>query len=161
MASRLMPGDTQRIVRALEVLESTGRSLAEWQRLPGEPLLPEAETVRLLITPERDELVRRIESRFDAMVAEGALEEVRQLDALGLDPALPLMGALGVRPFRRHLAGDIGLEAAIEASKIETRQYAKRQVTWSRRNMSSWNRVDAQQMESSVGKIMQFVQNAD
>ncbi|KWT66790.1 tRNA delta(2)-isopentenylpyrophosphate transferase [Hyphomicrobium sulfonivorans] len=161
MAMRLAPGDTQRIVRALEVLESTGRSLAEWQRLPGEPLLPETETVRLLVAPEREELVRRIDRRFDGMVGEGALEEVQQLDALGLDPALPLMGALGVRPFRRHLAGEIGLETAIEASKIETRQYAKRQVTWSRRNMSSWNRLSAQQMECSVGQIMHFVQNAD
>lgn len=161
MAGRLASGDTQRIVRALEVLDSTGRSLAEWQRLPREPLLAEAGTLRLLVAPERERLVRRIDTRFDQMVSLGALEEVQQLEALELDSALPLMGALGVRPFRRHLAGEIGLAEAIEAGKIETRQYAKRQVTWSRRNMMSWHSISAQQMECSIAEIMRFVRIGD
>jgi len=74
-----MPTDPQRIVRALEVLESTGRSLAAWQREPGTPVLSEGETVRLLVLPDRDVVGSRIDARFDAMLAEGAVEEVRRV----------------------------------------------------------------------------------
>ena len=83
MAARLMPADRQRIVRALEVLESTGRSLADWQGQPGKPVLAEAETVRLLVLPDRPALGQSIDARFDAMLAAGALDEVRALLALG------------------------------------------------------------------------------
>jgi tRNA dimethylallyltransferase len=148
MAARLMPGDRQRIVRALEVLESTGRSLADWQRQPGTPVLSERETVRLLAVPDRAMQAAAIDARFDAMLAAGALEEVRSLLALGLSGELPVMRALGVAPIAAHLAGATSLEAAAAAAKAETRQYAKRQLTWLRRNMISWIHIDAQQMES-------------
>ncbi len=85
-AARLMPTDPQRIVRALEVLESTGRSLAEWQREPGAPVLEEADAMRLLVLPERTTMVGRIEARFDAMIAAGALEEVARLLATRVSP---------------------------------------------------------------------------
>ena len=84
MAARLMPTDPQRIVRALEVLDSTGRSLADWQREPGRPVLAEAETERLLLLPPREGHGARIDARFDAMLAAGALEEVRRLLERGL-----------------------------------------------------------------------------
>ena len=147
MAARLMPTDPQRIVRALEVLESTGRSLADWQRQPGKPVLAEHETVRLLAVPDRATQATVIDARFDAMLAAGALEEVRALLALGLSDELPVMRALGVAPLAAHLAGETSLEAAVTAAKTETRQYAKRQLTWLRRNMISWTRIDTQQME--------------
>ena len=147
MAARLMATDRQRIVRALEVLESTGRSLADWQRRPGKPVLAESETVRLLTLPDRTMQATVIGARFDAMLAAGALEEVRSLLAQGLSGELPVMRALGVAPLAAHLAGATSLEAAMAAGKAETRQYAKRQLTWLRRNMKSWKSLNTQQMK--------------
>ena len=149
MAARLMPTDPQRIVRALEVLESTGRSLSDWQREPGRPVLAESETVRLLAVPERATQATVIDARFDAMLAAGALDEVRALAALGLSGELPIMRALGVAALAAHLAGKTSLQAAAEAAKAQTRQYAKRQLTWLKRNMMSWTRLDAQQMRKN------------
>lgn len=147
MAARLMPTDTQRIVRALEVLESTGRSLAEWQRLPGAPVLREADTARLLLLPERKAQGEAIDRRFEAMLAAGALEEVRGLLALGLSGELPVMRALGVAALAAHLAGALTLAEAAERAKAQTRQYAKRQLTWLKRNMMSWSRLDTQYVQ--------------
>ncbi len=147
-ASRLMPSDKQRIVRALEVAESTGRPLSAWQRQPGEPVLRADETLRLLVVAEREALMQRIDARFDAMLEAGVLEEVRAFAALGLSEELPAVRAHGVRPLMRYLRGELSLAEAVEGSKAETRQYAKRQVTWHRRNMMSWNALDTQQMES-------------
>ena len=113
MAERLAPGDTQRIVRALEVLEASGVSLLEWQQVPREPVLDATETIRLVVSPAREELHRRIDARFEAMLREGAMEEVAKLAELGLDATLPIMRALGVRPLLRHLRGEIGQEEAI------------------------------------------------
>jgi tRNA dimethylallyltransferase len=156
MARRLMPTDRQRIVRALEVLESTGRSLADWQGQPGKPVLAEHETVRLLAVPDRTMQAAVIGARFDAMLAAGALEEVRSLLTLGLSSELPVMRALGVAPLAAHLAGTTSLEAAVAAAKTETRQYAKRQLTWLRGNMKSWKSLDAQQMKRIEAKNFSF-----
>ncbi|MDX2204532.1 MAG: tRNA (adenosine(37)-N6)-dimethylallyltransferase MiaA [Hyphomicrobiaceae bacterium] len=156
-ARRLMPTDKQRIVRALEVAESTGRPLSAWQRQPGRPLLAEGETTRLLVVAEREALMQRIDRRFDAMLAAGVLEEIRAFASLGLSEELPSVRAHGVRPLLAHLAGRLSLEAAAEGSKAETRQYAKRQVTWHRRNMSSWKAIDTQQMESLSSKNAMFI----
>jgi tRNA dimethylallyltransferase len=157
MAARLAPGDTQRIVRALEVIEQTGRSLADWQRQPGTPIVEEAKTVRLLATLDRAELHTRADARFDRMIAEGALEEARALADLNLDPALPAMRAIGVRPLVSAARGETSLEAAAVAAKMETRQYVKRQETWLRRNMSSWRPVNTKYMESYMREIFAFI----
>jgi tRNA dimethylallyltransferase len=157
MAARLMPTDPQRIVRALEVLESTGRSLADWQRVPGTPVLEESRTVRLLAMPDRAAQAAAIDARLDAMLAAGALEEVRALLALGLSDELPVMRALGVAPLSAHLRGVIPLEAAVAAAKAETRQYAKRQMTWLRRNMIAWKSVSTQEMQSLDGPSLSFI----
>jgi tRNA dimethylallyltransferase len=85
--------------------------------------------------PDRDELLRRIDARFDAMMAAGALDEVRALAARQLDPALPAMKAHGVPWLIRHLAGEITLEHAVEEAKRDTRQYTKRQATWFRNQL--------------------------
>ena len=138
MADRLRPSDPQRIVRALEVLEATGRSLGEWQAVPGAPLLAASATHRFCLRPDRAWLQSRCDTRFDHMVAGGALDEVRALAALELDPALPAMRALGVRPLLTHLSGRGTIEEATAAGKAETRQYVKRQETWLNSNMSSW-----------------------
>ena len=149
MAARLAAGDTQRIVRALEVFDSSGVSIADWQRQDRVPVLAEADTVRIMIEPERAELCRRIDSRFAAMLAAGALDEVIHLKSLNLDPALPVMRAHGVRPLLRHLAGELTLEEAVTASQAETRQYAKRQLTWARGNMRSWKWLSTQEMKTT------------
>lgn len=157
MAERLAPADTQRIVRALEVLEQTGRSLADWQKVRGVPVVDEAEAVRLLVTLERAELHARADDRFDRMIAAGAIEEVRALAALGLDPDLPAMRAIGVRPLLSVVKGESVLDAATEAAKAETRQYIKRQETWHRRYMISWKRISKQYMESKSRDIFAFI----
>jgi tRNA dimethylallyltransferase len=157
MAARLMPTDPQRIVRALEVLESTGRSLAQWQREPGRPVLAEADTVRLLLVPERAGHGALIEERFDAMLAEGALEEVRALVALGLSAELPIMRAHGVPALAAHVRGEIALPQAAAAAKSDTRQYAKRQLTWLKRNMITWRRIMPQETERFIADEVPFI----
>jgi tRNA dimethylallyltransferase len=144
MAERLKATDPQRIVRALEVLEATGRSLADWHETPGKPVLEEGDTERFVLMPEREELYRRCEARFEAMMAAGAVEEAEALGSQGLDSGLPVMRALGVAPLLDLIAGKVTREEAIERAKAETRQYAKRQVTWLRSNMSTWNSISTQ-----------------
>jgi tRNA dimethylallyltransferase len=133
-----MSSDPQRIVRALEVLEATGRSLLHWQLVAGEALLSPADAELLCVSPQRETLYARCDARLDAMIEAGALEEVRGLAALELDPGLPAMRALGVRPMLAHLRGMLTLDAALAAAKTETRRYAKRQLTWHKRNMIAW-----------------------
>jgi tRNA dimethylallyltransferase len=141
MASRLQATDPQRIVRALEVLDATGRSLLEWQGVAGEPLILEEEAERLYVCPPRSELYRRCDARLDQMARMGVLEEVERLRRLALSPALPIMRTVGLRPFKAFLDGTLDWEAALGRVKTETRQYAKRQLTWARRNMITWNLV--------------------
>jgi len=138
MAARLKPGDGMRIARALEVLEATGRSLADWHRDGLPAILDPEEAVKIFLVVDRAELYRRIDARFDAMLAEGALDEVRALAGRSLDPLLPAMKAHGVPWLRRHLAGEISLEAAAAGGKQDTRRYTKRQATWFRNQMPGW-----------------------
>jgi tRNA dimethylallyltransferase len=140
-AARLAPGDTQRLTRALEVLAATGRSLSDWQRQPGVPVLDAATTERIVVAPSRADLLARADQRFDQMMAAGALAEVEALAARQLSSDLPIMRALGVRPLCALLAGELTRDAAVEQAKIETRQYQKRQLTWIKRQMSSWTRA--------------------
>ncbi len=141
-AATLRTGDGQRIVRALEVLEASGRSILEWQGERGTPLIDLESARFIVIEPDRAELVGRIDRRFDAMLDTGALEEVKALKALGLDPQLPAMKAIGVRELGAALAGEIPMAEAIERAKIATRQYAKRQSTWFRHQLGAhWSRL--------------------
>lgn len=157
-AAQLRPSDPQRIARALEVLAATGRGLADWQREPGAGALA-ADYVRCVLMPPRAYLAERVRTRLERMVAEGALAEVRALVARGLDPDLPAMKAVGVGPFARHLAGELSLEAAVEAAAAQTRRYVKRQVTWARTQMIAWNILDAQEMESQRVEIFRLLSN--
>lgn len=141
MAARLGPTDTQRLVRALEVINATDVSLADWQETPGTPLLKDEAVLKILVAPEREALYTAIDARFDAMLREGALAEVESLAALDLDPGLPVMRALGVPELLSHLSGDMGLEDAATKAKTASRRYAKRQTTWARRFMSDWTQV--------------------
>jgi len=130
--ARLNPGDTTRLTRAWEVLEATGRPLSSWQAESAEGPPPGLRFRVYVIDPPRADLYAQCERRFDWMLERGALEEVRQLDALTLDPGLPVMKALGVPELRAHLHGALTLEQAAAKAKQSTRNYAKRQVTWFR-----------------------------
>jgi tRNA dimethylallyltransferase len=138
MAARLKPGDRTRVARALEVFEATGRSLGEWQREGMRAILRPEGAIKVFLDPDRAELRGRIDARFDAMLAGGALDEVRALDARGLDPLLPAMKAHGVPWLRRHLRGEITFAEAAKGGKQDTRRYTKRQLTWFRHQMPGW-----------------------
>lgn len=145
-AKSLEPADAQRIVRALEVFEATGRSIAQWQHTgQAEPALPAVRTVRLAVLPDRALVYRHIEERFDRMVDAGALNEVERLLALDLDPDLPAMKAIGVKELGDFLADRASLDEAMAQAKTRTRQYAKRQMTWMRNQMADWDWVDPEQ----------------
>jgi tRNA dimethylallyltransferase len=137
-AQRLMPKDRARICRALEVLTATGRSLSDWHKEGMPPLLDSNKTAKVFLTCERKQLVARIETRFAAMLKAGALEEVRALSERKLDPLLPAMKAHGVPWLIRHLNGKISLAAAADGAIMDTRRYAKRQLTWFRNQMKDW-----------------------
>jgi tRNA dimethylallyltransferase len=134
-AERLKPRDRARIARALEVVEATGRSLTDWHRDGLPPLLPPGTFRALFLGPDRDALYARIDARFDAMLGEGALEEVARLAARQLDPLLPAMKAHGVPALIRHIEGEITREQAAEIGRADTRHYAKRQFTWFRHQL--------------------------
>lgn len=137
MAMTLRATDGQRIARALEVLEASDRSLLDWQEQKGRPLINPASATKLLMVIDRDVLRQRINARFDAMLEQGALEEVQALRARNLDSALPAMRAIGVPELIAHLDGALSLADAADRAKAATRQYAKRQLTWFRNQLGA------------------------
>jgi tRNA dimethylallyltransferase len=159
-AARLRPSDPQRIVRALEVLEATGRPLAEWQATREPPLLPLAHAFPLVMGVGRAELYRRCDARFDAMIEEGAIEEARAVAALGLDPALPAMRSVGLPPLVAYTRGEVVFEEAAERAKTSTRNYAKRQITWINSNFKTWNTYLEKEMERTKRDATIFLQKA-
>lgn len=132
MAAHLRPTDGQRIVRALEVHDATGRSLAYWQQQRSAPLVDIGVARKIVLEPDRAVLAERIHTRFDLMLEQGAMEEVEALAALDLPSSLPAMKAIGVPELMGVLSGKLTLEQAILDAKTSTRQYAKRQMTWFR-----------------------------
>jgi tRNA dimethylallyltransferase len=132
-ASRLRPSDPQRVLRAFEVFEATGRPLAEWQGAPADPVLKNKKIAAFVLDPPRAELRARIATRFEAMVDQGGLEEARKLERL--DPALPAAKLLGLRPLQALAAGTLTQAEALDAAITGTRQFAKRQMTWFRHRM--------------------------
>ena len=138
--ARIEAGDRQRLTRAWAVAQHTGRALSDWTA-DTRPLLEPGSWTGLVIEPEREALYARCDRRVAQMIEAGALDEVRALVARGLDPALPATKAVGVREFAAHLAGEMTLEAAVEATRQATRNYAKRQLTWFRNQTPGWARV--------------------
>jgi tRNA dimethylallyltransferase len=141
MAAKLRPSDPQRLLRALEVFAATGQSLAAFQHKKSPPLLDVETCEALFLAPDRDELRHRMETRFAAMLQQGALEEVGRLAARALDPSLPVMRAHGVPHLIRHLRGEIDLEAAAAQAIIDTRHYAKRQFTFARHQLPAFRMI--------------------
>ena len=157
MAARLEPSDSQRLVRAWEVIEATGISLADWQRGPDARAPGRWRFLPLVLDPPRESVYAACEARFDRMIERGAIEEVRALLALGLDPGLPAMKAVGVPELARHLAGEIELDEVRVLGHRATRRYAKRQMTWFRHQLTPWRRVEAQYSESLRTQIFSFI----
>jgi tRNA dimethylallyltransferase len=136
-AARFKPNDRQRIIRALEVLEGTGKPLAHWQSVARQSaVLAGAAVERIFVDVAREELYARAELRFDQMMAAGALEEARRL--LGLDPGLPMMRAIGVPELSAYLRDELPIDETIAQAKTATRNYIKRQLTWWRGQMGHW-----------------------
>ena len=129
-AARINPGDTTRIARALEVVMSTGRALADWQKERRGGINDQVCLKPLILLPPREWLYRRCDERFAGMIDEGAVDEVEALLARKLDPALPIMRAIGVREIAAYLKGQLTRDEAIAAGQRATRRYAKRQYTW-------------------------------
>jgi tRNA dimethylallyltransferase len=140
-AERLKRRDRTRIARALEVIESTGRSLTDWHREGLPPLLPPERFIALFLSPDREQLYARIDARFDDMIKAGALDEVASLAARNLDSLLPAMKAHGVPALIRHLEGEITLDEAAAIGRADTRHYAKRQFTWFRHQLPEFQWV--------------------
>ncbi len=137
-AARIDTANPARVQRAWEVQQATGTGLAEWQSRTPPPLLPLSQAQALVIDAPKDWLSPRIDRRFDMMLEAGALEEARaNLDTW--DPTLPSSRAIGAPELIAYLRGEMTLEDARTAAQIATRQYAKRQRTWFRARMKTWN----------------------
>ena len=147
MASRLNPNDTQRLIRAWEVITATGQSLAAWQNEPLQGPPSDWRFSVIIMTPERTALHGRCNARFDWMMENGALQEVRDfcesLDSGAVPQDAPITHALGFHPLQDHLKGLLDQAKAIEKAKIETRQYAKRQDTWFRHQIREKENIDS------------------
>lgn len=141
-AAMLDPGDSQRIARALEVKRSTGVTLGDWQLAKAGGISEEVTLHPLIVEPERQWVYDRCDARFEAMLDQGAIAEVETLLARGLDPELPVMRAIGVPEIAAWLAGEIEADEVIASGAQATRNYAKRQFTWFRRQPpADWPRV--------------------
>lgn len=190
VAARLKAGDQQRHIRAMEVLEQTGISLADWQEKPVNPAFAKEQFCTLFVNLPRDELYQRIDDRFDSMVAAGALDEIRQLmqtlrrvfpdvDPSDLEPStvagteeavkrnkyntLPVLRAHGVPELMAYSSGKLSLEDAIERAKLNTRHYAKRQLTWLRNQLPEALPIphdllqDAEKAEAFVKRLAKMI----
>ena len=150
MAAMLAPSDSSRIARALEVVQTTGRSIADWRRDKVGGIADDVDLRPVLLLPPRDWLYQRCDQRFDSMMDAGALHEVSTLLARNLPGDAPVMRAIGVREISACLSGEIAHDEAIRLGKIATRQYAKRQYTWFRnQSPAAWTRRD----DTLSGKI--------
>ncbi len=154
-AARLPAADRTRIARALEVVRSTGVPLAVWQTRREGGIADEVRLAVRLLLPPRDTLYARCDARFEAMLAAGAAAEVTALQARRLDPALPVMRAIGVREIAAWQAGAIGRAAMIDAAQMATRRYAKRQYTWLRHQIpKEWAQEDNEDRLTTVTKLL-------
>src|ERR1700730_9938297 len=146
-AARLRPSDPQRILRALEVFEATGKSLVSFHATRTLPVL-DVNVFAVFLATEREVLKARIEARFEAMLQGGALQEAAELRERRLDPALPVMRAHGVPRLIAHLNGQISLGEAAQLAKRDTCRYAKRQLTFARHQLASFRWLTAQEAET-------------
>ena len=154
MAAQLNPGDSQRMLRAYEVFEASGKPLSFWQKNAGKPVLDGLRLALFVLEVPRPILRERIEARFRAMLAAGAMEEALALE--NLDPALPAAKIIGRRELLALHDGALSEAEAIENAVIATRQYAKRQDTWFRNQLTDWTRLDATDHRNIVAEMLEI-----
>lgn len=159
-AARIKPGDSQRLIRLIEVVTATGRSMADIHA-GTRAFIARADWAGFALHPDRAALYERIEARFDAMMAAGALDEARALHARGLDRNLPAMKAVGLRPLLAHLDGSLTLEQAIAQARTDSRRYAKRQFTWFANQHADWTRLDAATPGDNLERALAALDMAD
>ena len=147
--ARIEVGDRQRLIRAHGVAVATGKALTAWQT-DTRPVLAPGSWRGVVLEPPRQALYDRCDARFVRMVEAGGLDEVAAMAARKLNPALPALKALGYRELAAHLNGDIALKAAIAAAQMETRRYAKRQMTWFRNQTPDWDRIEAPEPDAQA-----------
>jgi tRNA dimethylallyltransferase len=153
-AARLSPTDSTRVARALEVAQSTGRPLTYWQAAQTGGIGDQVSIAAMILLPPRDWLHARCNARFEAMLEQGSMAEVEALLARQLDPALPVMRAIGVREIGALLAGTLDRKTAAEQAQAATRQYAKRQYTWFRNQLPpDWRRHEAQLNDEIINDL--------
>jgi tRNA dimethylallyltransferase len=153
-AARLNPADRTRVARALEVVQSSGRVLADWQAAHEGGIADDIALIPFILLPPREWLRERCDRRLVGMFGHGAIEEVEALLARRLDPDLPAMRAIGVPQISRHLAGEITRNEALTLTQAATRQYAKRQFTWFRHQPpADWPRHDESLSVENINKI--------
>ena len=156
IAARLSNGDSQRLIRAMGVAMATDRPLSWWQKQPHKGALL-GNVVTIVMMPPRPTLYDRINHRFDNMLMHGAIDEVAELIARKLDPDLPLMKALGVRPIASFLKGEITKDEAAVIAKRDSRRFAKRQMTWIRNNFNAQITIETKYSESLYENIFSFI----
>ncbi len=154
-AAGLRPTDPQRILRALEVHAATGESLTSFQARRQAATVCPGTAICVWLALDRETVRSRIDKRFDGMIAAGALDEVAALAARRLDPALPVMRAIGVPSLCRHLAGDMALAMAIDEAKAASRHYIKRQETFLRHQLTGFRPVAADDAAAFVMSAFQ------
>lgn len=155
MGARLHPGDSQRVIRAWEVVTATGRSLALFQKI--RPAQSGLRFTQHIVLPPREALYAACDARAERMIEQGALEEVQRLLALKLDPSLPVMKAVGLRELAAYLGGAVDRSTALDDLRRATRNYAKRQYTWFRHQMPEAQCWNEQFSESLVERIFPFI----
>ena len=151
-AARLNPADTQRTLRAWEVVEGTGKPLSAWQQTPGAPPLA-ASYFSILVLPPRDQLYAACDARLAHMVENGALDEVKRLLERGVNPDSGAAKALGVPDLAAYLRGERGLEEVLTLAQTATRQYAKRQMTWFRNQFNARLTISKKLSECLMAEI--------
>ena len=151
VAASLAPTDISRITRALEVVQSTGRSISEWRKAKTGGVGDSITLRPLLLLPPRDWLYKRCDVRFEIMIERGAVAEVEALLLRNLPQDAPVMRAIGVSEISAYLNGNLQHEEAIARGKIATRQYAKRQFTWFRNQAPiAWPRIELEINDSNA-----------
>jgi tRNA dimethylallyltransferase len=154
MAARLRPSDPQRILRALEVFEATGQSLAHFQGARTAAIYSPEDCVSLFLSPDRATVNARIDRRFETMIEAGAIDEVQRLSARHLDPLLPVMRAHGVPGLLDYIAGKATLADAIARGQSDTRHYAKRQFTFVRHQLPEFVWADPETAEAKLQDLL-------
>ena len=156
VASRLADSDRQRLIRAMGVFNATGIALGQFQQAEHKGALA-GRPVKIAMLPPRDVLYARIDARFDVMLEQGAMDEVRQLMSRQLDPSLPLMKALGVTALKAVLEQEMTVDEAAYIAKRDSRHYAKRQMTWLRNNYNAQIALNTKLSESFMESIFSLI----